>query len=116
MTIDSDEEAVEAAKVKFRRVFLRSGACPRRLCRRRRVCHTGWTRGSPDNPLYEPTGGCPIMTKAEWEVIQLGVMRKGRLVGRWLKGRTPPKDSPPEGGQRRRSKLSFAEYLWAKLE
>jgi hypothetical protein len=113
-------EAVEAARGMLVAVFERAHRCARRKCRRKGACLAGWGRpGAEPNPVYEPTGGCPVMTKAEWEVVLLGVIFQRMLLGNLLHameeaeedGRMPPSSASQPGRKTVPWPLSWGEWL-----
>jgi len=115
--------AIEAGRKTFLGVFKRARTCTNPKCRRKGFCHAGWWSPPPPNPFHHPTGGCPVMSEAEWDVIHLGIARnKQRLQAhyKWLDARDAaaavkakadphahlkPQGSPPMG---------FAQILFSE--
>ena len=117
---EAAEEAVDAAWAMLVGVFERAHTCSRPKCRRKGTCLAGWGRpGAEPHPLFAPTGGCPVMNEAEWEVVQLGVICQRLLLGELLyameeaeeDGRMPPSCAARPGRERVPWPLSWAEWL-----
>ena len=116
--------AIEAGRKTFLGVFKRARTCTNPKCRRKGFCHAGWwSRSPPPNPFHHPTGGCPVMSEAEWDVISLGIARQNQRLRahyKWLDARDraagvkakadphahlKPQGSPPMG---------FAQILFSE--
>ena len=120
----NDEAAIAAAKRVFLGVCSRAQGCTNKNCRRRRVCLAGWSaEPGAENMLYHPTGGCPVMTPEEWDVVRRGLARnrdrtlqilraihaERERLGVPRSGRPrPPEPAKSDPG-------TFAQFLWMTL-
>lgn len=75
-------QAVLDGRAAFERVCARARTCPHRPCRRRQVCLArdadgggGWS----DQPWFQPTGGCPVMSEREWRAVKRGIQCNSAL-------------------------------------
>ena len=114
------EAAVEAAWEMLAAVFERAHSCCAAEVPAEGLlpCRLGPARRRAD-PLFAPTGGCPVMKEAEWEVVQLGAMCQRLLLGDLLHameeaeadGRMPPSSAARPGRKTVPWPLSWAEWL-----
>ena len=57
-----------AARKAMRAADARARSCPKPACRRRRAC-----TANPFVNHFSRTGGCPVTTWEEWEMIRFGI-------------------------------------------